>query len=92
MARLVDIVTAVIERKWLDQIVSGRKKTEYRDIKPYWTKRLAKVQVPFKLRLINGMRPKAPEVTVEIVRVRQNGQTNQYELSIGRVVSRKNLD
>jgi len=35
------------------------------------------------------MRAKAPEVTVEIVRVRKNKRTNQYELVIGRVVSYK---
>ncbi|MCI9247256.1 MAG: ASCH domain-containing protein [Clostridia bacterium] len=28
-----------IKRKWFDMIVSGEKKEEYREIKPYWTKR-----------------------------------------------------
>lgn len=27
-------------KKWFDQILAGTKKIEYRDIKPYWTKRL----------------------------------------------------
>jgi len=27
-------------RKWFDQILNGEKKEEYRDITPYWTKRL----------------------------------------------------
>ena len=29
-----------IERKWLDMILSGEKKDEYREIKPYWTVRI----------------------------------------------------
>lgn len=29
-----------IKKKWFDMIKSGEKKEEYREIKPYWTKRL----------------------------------------------------
>jgi len=29
-------------KKWFDEILAGTKKFEYRDIKPYWTKRLFK--------------------------------------------------
>ena len=28
-----------IKRKWFDMILSGEKKEEYREIKPYWAKR-----------------------------------------------------
>ena len=28
-----------IKKKWFDMIKSGEKKEEYREIKPYWTKR-----------------------------------------------------
>lgn len=28
-----------IKKKWFDMILSGDKKEEYREIKPYWTKR-----------------------------------------------------
>jgi hypothetical protein len=47
-----DRVTTTIEREWLAQIVAGTKKIEYRQIKPYWTKRFEKVSVPFELRLL----------------------------------------
>ena len=47
-----DRITTTIEREWLAQIVEGAKKIEYRQIKPYWTKRFAKVSVPFELRLV----------------------------------------
>lgn len=64
-----DRITTTIEREWLAQIVAGTKKIEYRQIKPYWTKRFAKVSLPFELRLLNGMNPPVPEVTVLIHRI-----------------------
>lgn len=30
----------VLKRKWFDMIASGEKTEEYREIKPYWVKRL----------------------------------------------------
>jgi hypothetical protein len=45
-----DRITTTIEREWLAEIIAGTKKIEYRQIKPYWTKRFAKVSVPFELR------------------------------------------
>jgi hypothetical protein len=55
--------------QWLAEIIAGTKKIEYREIKPYWTTRLKRVTVPFELRLINGMNPPIPEVTVLIHKV-----------------------
>jgi len=46
-----DRIPTTIEREWLAEIIAGTKKIEYRQIKPYWTKRFAKVSVPFELRL-----------------------------------------
>jgi hypothetical protein len=59
-----DRITTTIEREWLAEIIAGTKKIEYRQIKSYWTKRFAKVSMPFELRLLNGMNPPVPEVTV----------------------------
>lgn len=64
-----DRITTTIEREWLAQIIAGTKKIEYRQIKPYWTKHFEKVSVPFELRLLNGMNPPVPEVTVLIHRI-----------------------
>lgn len=33
-------LTLTLSRKWFDLIKSGEKKEEYREIKPYWNKRL----------------------------------------------------
>ena len=80
-------ITAPIERKWLAEIVSGRKRIEKRDLGRGWRKRLSRVQVPFQLRLINGMHPKAPEATVLIRKVTTSIKDGQYRLHIGRVLS-----
>lgn len=34
------MLTLPIKKKWFDMIKSGEKKEEYREIKPYWSKRL----------------------------------------------------
>lgn len=60
----MDRITTTIRRRWLAEIISGEKKVEYREAKRYWRERLAKVSVPFELRLIDGMQKRAPEVTV----------------------------
>jgi hypothetical protein len=86
----LDKITTTIERWPLQEIAAQRKKVEYREIKPYWEKRLAAVKVPFLMRMINGMRPNAPEVTVKIKWKRRNRQTGQFALSIGKVVEIKN--
>ena len=64
-----DRITTTIEREWLAEIIAGTKKIEYRQIKPYCTTRFEKVSVPFELRLLNGMNPPVPEVTVLIHRI-----------------------
>jgi hypothetical protein len=64
-----DRITTTIEREWLAQIIAGTKKIEYRQIKPYWTKRFEKVTAPFELRLLNGMNRPVPEVTVLIHKI-----------------------
>ena len=34
------ILHLTLKKKWFDMILSGEKTDEYREIKPYWTKRL----------------------------------------------------
>jgi hypothetical protein len=81
----MDKITTTIKREWLKEIAGRRKRVEYREIKPYWDRRLSFVKVPFELRLINGMDLKAPEVTVIIQRVRKNSRSGEYALHIASV-------
>ena len=90
--RALPRITTTIEREFLAAIIARTKKIEYRELKPYWTNRLSKVRPPFELRLINGMRAHAPEVTVVIGKVRTNRRAGEYELHISRVRSFKNWD
>lgn len=85
-----DRITTTIERQWLAEIIAGTKKIEYRQIKPYWTKRFAKVSVPFELRLLNGMNPPVPEVTVLIHKITRRG--GEYRLHIKKVLNYKHWD
>jgi hypothetical protein len=82
----VEKLTTTIKRRWLQEIVAGTKRIEYREIKPYWTERLGNVSVPFRLRLINGMSLTAPEVEVVVRRVRKNSRNRQYELHLGKIL------
>ena len=79
-----DRITTTIEREWLAEIIAGTKTIEYREIKPYWTNRLAKVSVPFELRLLNGMPPPVPEVSVLIHKITRHG--GEYQLHIEKVL------
>lgn len=93
-------LTTTIKRRWLREIVAGTKKIEYREIKPYWQRRIGMTLCPFKMRLINGMSKAAPEVTVLIDRVRVGRQPSDpalyggrvYCLHIAKVLSYKNWD
>ena len=87
---IMDKITTTIKRPWLAEIIAGTKKIEYREIKPYWDKRLENVSVPFELRLINGMQSSAPEVTVIIEKIRKNKRDEVYELHIGKIIGFKN--
>ena len=88
-------LTTTIKRQWLAQIVAGTKKVEYREVKPYWVERFAKYTLPFKLRMINGMSKKAPEVTCLIEKVEICSSAIEgvfYCLHISKVLSYKNWD
>ena len=85
MIAAMDKITTTIEREWLREIIAGRKKIEYREIKPYWTKRFSRVKPPFVLRLINGMSLNAPRLSVIVRRIRKNNRTGRYELALGKV-------
>ena len=40
------MLTFILKKCWYEKIASGEKKIEYREVKPYWTKRLAKLFPP----------------------------------------------
>jgi hypothetical protein len=75
----MDRITTIIKREWLRKIVAGTKRTEYRELKPYWTKKLATVETPFELRLINGMQRgprRSPSLLTPSARTPAQGNTS----------------
>lgn len=64
-----------IKKKWFDMIKSGEKKEEYREIKPYWTKRFYKLKtsicgysVIFEGKVIfkNGYSKNSPKIICDV--------------------------
>lgn len=90
------VITTTLKRRWFVEIVVGRKSTEYREIKPYWTKRLRRVETPFKLVLRNGMHPPVPVLTVRIERVvpspKHPRRSGTHVLHIGRTLRVEHCD
>jgi hypothetical protein len=84
-----------IERRWFAAILARptRKTIEYRDLSDYWLRRLEKAgDPPFRLRLLNGMRPPVPEATIQVTKVVQNRRKGEIELHLGRVLEVKHWD
>jgi hypothetical protein len=94
----MDTITTTLEREWFAKIVDGSKKIEYREIKPYWTSRLRRVQTPFRLVLRNGMNRPIPVLTVRIDRIEPNPsrkgrkREGSYALHIGRILKVEHWD
>jgi hypothetical protein len=87
-----DRIATTIEREWLAQIIKGAKKSEYRQIKPYWTKRFGKVAVPFELRLLNGMTPPDSRSLCLIHKITKDRRAGEYQLHIKKVLGFKHWD
>ena len=56
------ILHLTLKKKWFDMIASGEKREEYREIKPYWARRI-KGQSVIEFR--NGYAKNAPRMRVE---------------------------
>lgn len=64
------ILHLTLKKKWFDMIASGEKREEYREIKPYWDKRLNKEYDAIKFR--NGYAKDSPVMLVELKRALVN--------------------
>lgn len=45
MSEMITELVLPIKRKWFDMIIAGEKTEEYREIKPYWTKRFQTIEL-----------------------------------------------
>ncbi len=82
-----------LHKKWFDEILSGKKKFEYRDIKPYWTKRLFdETGKPINYKRIifrNGYSKDCRKMIVEFLGVFIIN--NKYTIKLGKIIEAMNL-
>ena len=77
-------------RKYFDQILKGEKTIEYRDITPYWSKRLeGKYYDVIQFR--NGYRKDAPIMIVEYKGTIVDDLYGTYVIKLGNVLETKNI-
>jgi len=69
---MMKILHLTLKRRWFDMVKSGEKQQEYREIKPYWRRRLMNPGKQFTpkhfdiVKFKNGYAKNAPEITVEL--------------------------
>ncbi len=75
-------------RKYFDQILKKEKTIEYRDITPYWSKRLEGRHYDV-IKFKNGYRKDAPEMVVEYKGMYIND--SEYAIVLGNILETKNV-
>jgi hypothetical protein len=82
------ILHLTLMKKWFDEILAGNKKIEYREIKPYWTKRLLdEIGKPREYDFIyfrNGYSRNCRKMKVEFKGLRIG---KEYEILLGDIVN-----
>ena len=88
-----------LKKNWFDLILSGEKKEEYREIKPYWEKRLIGKKYD-RIIFRNGYATNSPQFTIELKSITQGigksewgaeeGKT-YFVLSLGKIINTKNI-
>ena len=78
--------------KYFDQILKGEKTIEYRDITPYWSKRLEGRHYDV-IKFKNGYRKDAPEMLVEFkgFGTVTFQTTPTYAIELGKILETKNV-
>ena len=89
-----------LKKNWFDLILSGEKKEEYREIKPYWEKRLMGKTYD-KVIFRNGYAANAPQFTIKLKSITQGTGKSEWGaeegkqyfiLSLGEIINTKNID
>jgi len=82
------VLRLTLFKKWFDEIVAGRKKVEYRDMKPYWSSRLLRKRFDYVL-FVNGYGPGRPSVLVKKHRICMNFKTKKFEIHLGEILRKE---
>jgi len=84
------VLSLNLHREFFDAIADGTKTTEYREYKPYWTRRLDGREYD-EIHFRNGYATSAPFMRVECrgIKVEGRGATKRYVIALGRVLEIK---
>lgn len=81
------ILHLTLHRQWFDDIAVGIKKNEYREVKPYWTRRLVG-RTYDEIHFRNGYHKDAPFMRVEYIGMTK--AADLYVIRLGFVLEIKN--
>jgi len=90
------ILHLTLKKKWFDLIASGEKKVEYREIKPYWIKRLLNEDDSAKefdeIYFKNGYKKDSPfmRVKFEFLSRGRFEEKNCFAIKLGEVLELRN--
>ena len=94
------ILHLTLKKKWFDLIKSGKKTVEYREIKPYWTKRLmvfgtfdlTYIKVFDEIHFRNGYKKDSPFMRVEWKAMGKSTFEGLicYAINLGKILEVKN--
>jgi len=80
----IKLLHLTLERKWFDQIFTGEKKIEYRQVTPYWEKRLEGKQFD-RVHFRNGYQKDSSWMIVECVKIER--KFGRYRIHLGQIMS-----
>ena len=85
------ILHLTLHRQWFDSIVKGEKTEEYREIKPYWSKRISGKEYD-EIHFTNGYGKDKPFMRVEYkgYEVKTWLGTPVYALKLGKILEVRN--
>lgn len=80
-----------LKNKWFKEILEGKKKIEYRKIKPYWTKRLEGKEYDH-IHFVNGYGKDKPWMDVVLLKIeKDDAYYDEYQLHLGEVIKKGNI-
>lgn len=83
------ILRLTLHRKWFNEIASGIKKEEYREIKPYWDRRIGDKMFD-EIYFRNGCSNDRPFMRVECKGIRK--ESNNYVILLGKIIEIQNYE
>jgi len=86
----METLKIVIKKIYFDQIASGEKKIEYRDVKPFWQSRLydanGKKRIYDNIEFINGYNADAKRMITKYEGFEKKGMN--YNIKVGKILKR----